>query len=153
MTIEEQKSVELEIKEMLSRKTELTQEKQSLQTEFSEVKSKCSTRIPSREFSLLQTHRSTLQRRLGKIEIELGNIKNEIRSKQMSIDMGKVERRERTGFSKDEVSELVGLRDGYQSFSADPTRSPTMRTMAARFAQELSPIIKRMINLSTNGIE
>ena len=43
------------------------------------------------------------------------------------------------------IRQLIELRDKYQVFAADGTRSPTMRRMASEFTLDLTPIIRSML--------
>jgi len=103
------------------------------------------SRLSRDEYARLKTEKNELIRKMQKLETELTNINTE---RHAAANNQKAE----GGVSGTPiVRQIIELRNHYQDFAADGTRSPTMRRMASELVLKLNPIIRAAISKKTGG--
>lgn len=119
----------------------LIAKKSELHGQIARIKTLLMQRLPQRDFLKAEAARKNLALRMNAIDAEISaiNLAKHIES-QAENDRKKNDK-------IPYVKKLCELRDEYQQFAADGTRSPTMRRMAAEFVTKLNPIVRQAMNL------
>lgn len=129
-----------QIEQIHQQRAELVEKKRVLTERLIAIKRRLEVTLPKPTYVAVRAERDSLVRDLGVIESQL----TEINSKRHAANEADTKA---SGLqSVPHFKELVGMRDHYQEFAADPTRSPMARRMAAEFVVKLTPIIRKGIN-------
>lgn len=131
-------SLDLSIK-----KAELIAEKAELAQQLAVVKSRMIETLPLHVFTAREAERRRLVAAIQKCEAEISAVKSKLHIACNSTPYVKETPAPPTVDERHWLREIIDIRDGYQAFAADATRSPTMRRMASEFILTLNPIIKR----------
>lgn len=103
--------------------------------------------MPRAEFQAENTRRRILVRRMRDIDSRICAINSQISS---AANAEALQRAASKATSPPDTKSVMGLiidmRNEYQSFASDATRSPTMRRMASEFIGKLNPIIRKALN-------
>lgn len=143
-------------KELSMKKAELSAKKFALQGELT----KCNYllggrgRLPQDEFEKLQSERHQLTSKMAQIDAAIVQLKIELHKAQHSMtsnDMQSNGPKPSQETANEEprkliISRLNEIREEYQNFAADATRSPTMRRMASEFVLKLNKLIRESIS-------
>jgi hypothetical protein len=133
--------------EIKDQRSMLVAEKSGLVDQLQEIKIQMLHTLPRSTFAALEAKRISLIRQVQALDGKLSKLNAQ--GHKVANDGATT----KPAASPDYVRLLVELRDGYQSFGADGTRSPTMRRMASEFALELTRIIKTMITRKTEEVK
>ena len=101
--------------------------------------------MPRPEYARVAGMKNELVKQLQVIEAQLTAINAKKHAASMS------DQRDKGDGNVSHVRQLIELRDGYQAFAADGTRSPTMRRMASEFVVKLAPIIRLAISKKSDS--
>jgi len=126
------------LQELEKKRDDLTAAKQQVQRELEALNATLAVRQPEMKFKLLGRQRHTLVVRLGKVELELAEVKRAIKElrPQFTLD-------DRSFFAK----AVRDVRDKYQDVAAGEfDHGPSERTLAAQFVRDLNPIVQKLVH-------
>lgn len=133
------------IEQLNSDRSELVARKNELMRKLSDIKTRLLTTLPHTQFAAFEASRLDTIKELGMLDAQLA---------LLNAKKGKVHA-EQNEANREEcvphIKALVEMRDYYQQFAADGSRSPTMRRMASEFTLKLTPIIRQIIKRSGNA--
>lgn len=129
-----------QIEQLHQQRAELVEKKRATTERLIAIKRRLEVTLPKPTYTAVRAERDSLVHDLVMIESQLTQI-NANRHAAQEADTKAIGLQ-----SVPHFKELVGMRDHYQEFAADPTRSPMARRMAAEFVVKLTPIIRKGIN-------
>lgn len=135
--------VEQEIIQLKNLKTSYVNEKIGYQSKLSEYKDLLKGNEQRRPE--LVSERNKTKQDFNACELKIANVNLEIKQKRKLLDEinDSLRTAKKIGSSEGLRSELTELKVRYQNFSKDLTRVASMRTMAAKFAQEVEVLIDK----------
>ena len=154
-TSQDLQNSELALNELLKKRTDLTLLKRDYEIELMALNRRVISsiqRLPPMEYKAICGKQITIKKKIHEIEKETVGLRTEIRDRNIYID--KLKKSLEVGFwdkkqqSRDSdtsdtvITRITNLRNTYMEFASDPTRVSSLRTMAARFAEELEALIQ-----------
>ena len=130
-------------------RTELLAEKNRLTLKLAHLNDRLASTLPMEDFQKLESTRRTTVTDLMRVESRI------IENKPKIAALCEAEHAQRVQADavmatndahKDVMGLFIEMRDNYQTFAADATRSPTMRRMASEFVSKMTPIIRKALN-------
>ena len=146
-----------EIYRLKAKRSELSVEKSEVQAKLTKIKNliRTSGLMPREKFKACCDSQNQYSAKIGKLDEQLGKLKLQIQKlcdqdhfssfAHIGRNLPRIAEHQHA-LGKEQIQELVFLREKYQQFSADHTRVSSMRTMAAEFANALNPIIRSAVN-------
>ena len=136
------------IEELTNQRLALIQEKQKFLSAISDINADLTHTLPRHEYHEKLRVKAQHVRSMTEIESRISVIKAELVALNQKADRERLA--EKASDAKaDEGNhwhkEIIDMRNTYQEFAADATRSPTMRRMASEFVMKLTPIIRKML--------
>lgn len=140
--------IEGRILEIKTRRDSLIKRKLIIQNSLSETKNMYKdVSFQSKEFHKVKNNRQGLKECLGKIELELSQIKEELSFKtklRQEVEFHLAHNKSLEG--REDLDKVVAkiklLKTKYSSFTKDRTRIASLRVMASEFMEELDQLLK-----------
>ncbi len=126
--------------ELNAKRVDLISKKSEITKSIVSINQQLISTLPHREYARVMRTKNDLVRQLQEIESQIADVNSR---RHMAA---KSEKQEGGDNDKSHVRKLAELRDEYQAFAADATRSPTMRRMASEFVVRLNPIIRQALS-------
>lgn len=127
------------IEELHAQRADLVSKKAKITESIVAINQRLVVTLPHVEYARAIGMKNELVKQLQLIEGQLTAINSRRHSANLADEQAK------GNANVPHVRQLVELRDSYQVFAADATRSPTMRRMASEFVVKLTPIIRQAL--------
>jgi len=143
-TVQNQVDLNRSIEDLKKIKNSFITKKLQIQAELSVLKDDLANAKTKDQVTELALKRKEIMGRFNDNELHIKEVNDSISAKRktlIAVETYLREEKRQAVYGCDITKALTGLKEKYTSFAADSTRVASMRTMAAKFANELEAII------------
>ncbi len=139
------------VSDLHAKRAKLVEEKSKVTKAIMDINHYLLATIPRSEYIKATDKKHLLVRSIQDLEAQIAKLNSELLSaSQAEVLASKSEKAATNDKDVTIVRQIIEMRDHYQAFAADATRSPTMRRMASEFSLKLTPVIKQAMRKGVN---